>query len=65
MLLTVTEVAERLRVHRTQIYKLRESDSTFPAAVYVGNRSPRYREADIEAWLERQTAGPAPEGVAA
>ena len=54
MLLKVTEVAERLRVSRPYIYKLLRDDKSFPRPIHIGERSPRFREDQIEAWLQEQ-----------
>jgi len=51
-LLTTSEVAERLRVPEKTIYAWRYAKRA-PRAIVVG-RHLRFRQSDIEAWLEAQ-----------
>ena len=57
MLLKTSEVAERLRITRAALYKLKDRDPTFPRPFMVGNRAPRFEEAEIEAWIASKRAG--------
>jgi predicted DNA-binding transcriptional regulator AlpA len=53
-LLTAKQLQERLHVSRATLFRLRERDG-FPAADYrLGQRSPRWAEAEIIAWEQRQ-----------
>lgn len=51
MYATVDEAAERLRVHRSTIYKLMNDDPTFPSPHYVRRRCPRFRVSDLDRWM--------------
>ena len=54
-LLTVQEVAERLRVHRGTVYR-KVSNGTLPALKLTtsGRGAIRVREDELELWLERE-----------
>ena len=52
MLLTVKDVTARLSVARPTIYKILNRDPTFPRPIYIANRVPRWREEDIQAWID-------------
>ena len=52
MLLNVQQVIARLGISRPGFYKLLKNDPTFPPALYVTPRSPRWREEAIEAWID-------------
>lgn len=54
-LLSVTELADRLGLSKAAIYT-RTWKRAIPF-IRIGNR-PRFREADIERWLNEQTIGP-------
>jgi len=57
-LLTVSEVAERLRCPRAHVYRLIERGQ-LPAFRLGDGRGPiRIREDELEAWLERPEAKP-------
>ena len=45
-------VAQRLGMARSTVYKLMSTDPTFPAPIRMLPRSPRWRAADIDAWVE-------------
>jgi excisionase family DNA binding protein len=51
-LLTQRQLADELQVSLRTLERWRQ-EGTGPAFIRVG-RSPRYRRADIDAWLERQ-----------
>ncbi|MGA2380523.1 MAG: helix-turn-helix domain-containing protein [Spirochaetia bacterium] len=54
-LLSVTELADRLGLAKATIYK-RTCARTIPF-IRIGNR-PRFKESDIERWLNEQTVEP-------
>jgi excisionase family DNA binding protein len=54
-LLTQQQLADELEVSLRTLERWRQ-EGTGPAFILVG-RSPRYRRADIDAWLERQRRG--------
>ena len=54
-LLTASEVAARLRIARQTVYELLKRDDSFPRPIRVMPRAPRWRAADVEAWLAAQT----------
>ena len=51
-LMTINDVAQLLRRHRSSVYRLMYEDASFPVPVRIG-RSPRFRAADLEAWIQR------------
>ena len=53
-LLTASEVAARLRIARQTIYELLKRDPGFPRPLRIMPRAPRWRAADVEAWLAAQ-----------
>ena len=67
-LLTMEEVRERLGISRTKLWELRTGNSRHPSAEPVsnmvrfpppakfGNRTLRWREADIDAYIEASQA---------
>jgi excisionase family DNA binding protein len=57
-LLTQQQLADELQVSLRTLERWRQ-EGTGPAFIRVG-RSPRYRRADIDAWLERQRRGEEP-----
>jgi predicted DNA-binding transcriptional regulator AlpA len=54
MLTTVNEAAERLKVHRSTIYRLVKDDPTFPELLYIRPRCPRLNVAALDSWASRQ-----------
>ena len=52
-LLTRKEVQERLRISRTTLYRLVEAGK-FPSPIRVGDRLCRWRESDIDAYVEHR-----------
>jgi excisionase family DNA binding protein len=57
-LLTQQQLADELQVSVRTLERWRQ-EGTGPVFIQVG-RSPRYRRADIDAWLERQRRGEEP-----
>ena len=55
-MLKPTEVAARLGVTRGTVYKILNTDPTFPRPIHVTPKSPRWRPADVDAWIERKAA---------
>ena len=53
-MLKPTEVAARLGITRGTLYKILAADPTFPRAIHVTPKNPRWREADVDAWIERK-----------
>ena len=58
MLLRINDVLDKLAIRRTTLHKLRHSDPTFPKPLYLSDsdRSIRWREEDIDKWLEGRPA---------
>lgn len=54
VLATIDEAAERLRVHRSTIYRLAQTDPTFPSFLYVRPRCPRIKVSDLDRWCAMQ-----------
>jgi predicted DNA-binding transcriptional regulator AlpA len=59
LLLDINEVAAALGVGRRTAYALR-ARSDFPAAVTLATRCVRYRASDVQTFVERLAADPAP-----
>ena len=55
-LLRLPEVAERVGLRRTAIYD-RVAAGTFPSPVHVTPRAVRWRESDIDTWIETRPSG--------
>ena len=55
-LLTRAQVQERLSISRTSIYRLLESDESFPRPLRISGRTLRWREAAIAAWIDSREA---------
>ena len=53
ILLTVRQVADQIGFTRQTIHKWVRAGQ-FPPPLYISTRSPRWRPADIEAWIESQ-----------
>jgi hypothetical protein len=58
VLVTIQEAAERLRVHRSTIYRLAHTDPTFPPLLYIRPRCPRIKVTDLDRWCARQAPMP-------
>lgn len=56
-LLSATEVSRLLGLHVASLWRL-TSRGEVPAPVYVSSRRPRWRAAEIEAWLEARRMTP-------
>lgn len=50
-MMTVTEVAEKLAIGKSTIWRKIKEVVGFPQPVYVGIKSPRWYESDIDEWL--------------
>lgn len=50
------QVMERTSLTRTQLYKLRNDDPTFPKSVPIGPRNIAFVEAEVEAWQQSRIA---------
>lgn len=59
-LLKPMEVMAHLRVCRSTFYNTIRTDPTFPDAIYLGPKMPRWRESDIIAWCEAKRASSSP-----
>lgn len=53
MLISITETAKRLGWHRTTVWRKARTDSTFPAVVYIGPKSPRINSDELDRWVAR------------
>ena len=51
-LMSPAEVAARLRMSRATLYVLLRTNPEFPAPLRVSPRRPRWRAAEIDAWVE-------------
>ena len=51
-----TDLAKRFQCSTRQI-ELMVADGRLPKPFYLGDASPRWRQADIDAWLERLATG--------
>lgn len=51
-LLKISDVTKILGVSRTQIYSLIDDPKHPLPVIYISDRLPRFRKADIETWLE-------------
>lgn len=54
-LLTTTEAAARLGLTRTALWERRRRDPDWPPPQYVGERSPRWSAAALDAYVARKT----------
>ena len=57
-LFDVQQVAKMVGTTRATVYKMMDA-GTFPRPIYIGKRSPRWTENDLEKWLagrERERA---------
>ena len=52
-------VAKRIGLSRSTIYKLMACDASFPPAIRLLPKSPRWRVEDIDRWVETKTASAA------
>lgn len=51
-LLTAENLAEQLGLSVSSIYRMRSTGESLPRATRVGARAVRWRQADVDAWLE-------------
>ena len=51
-LLTLSDLCERLSLTRVSIYRRVKNDPAFPKPFYVAARCPRWREADVDRWID-------------
>ena len=51
-LLNVRDVAARLGVCRPTVYNILKRDPSFPRPIHIASRSPRWRAAELAAWIE-------------
>jgi predicted DNA-binding transcriptional regulator AlpA len=54
MLATIQETADRLRVHKSTVWRLVRDDKTFPEVLYIRRRCPRLRVSDVDRWSQLQ-----------
>lgn len=57
-LLSAAQVIDRLGISRTTLWRM-ERSAEFPAGLMIGKRSKRWREEDIDAFVERCMGGAA------
>lgn len=51
-LLTAEDLADQLGISVSSIYRMRSNGESLPRATRVGARAVRWRQADVNAWLE-------------
>lgn len=51
-LLTVDDLAEQLGLSVSSIYRMRSIGESLPRAAKLGSRAVRWRQADVDAWIE-------------
>lgn len=51
-LLTCPEVCAKLKVRKTTLYKWLREDETFPRQIQLGPRVVRWKEHEIDAWID-------------
>ncbi|MFE5776896.1 helix-turn-helix transcriptional regulator [Brachybacterium sp. NPDC056505] len=51
-LLTVDDLSEQLGISASSIYRMRSLGESLPRALKIGS-SVRWRQADVDAWVER------------
>ena len=54
-LLTISQLSEVLQVHRVTLYRLLQTNKSFPKGFLLG-RNRRWLANDVRAWLEKQGA---------
>ncbi len=55
-LLTQYVVCEQLGISRPTLWRRRKDDPAFPQPVYIGPRAVRFKQVDVEAYIERLLA---------
>jgi len=53
-LLRIDDVCAKLKMTKTTVYKLRREDSTFPRQIKLGSRAVRWKEDELNKWVEAQ-----------
>ena len=53
VMLTETELAEYLKVHRTTLWRWRSELKAFPKPVRLGRKLIRWKKSQIDSWLSR------------
>lgn len=56
-LLTIEDVCAKLKMTKTTVYKLRREDSTFPKQIKIGPRAVRWKEDELQDWVNQQVRG--------
>lgn len=56
-LITVGQAAEKLGISVSYVWKLHRTDPDFPRTVRLGPRATRWRDDEIDAWIEQQQRG--------
>lgn len=51
-LLTAEDLADQLGISVSSIYRMRSNRESLPRATRVGARAVRWRQADVDKWLE-------------
>lgn len=51
-LLTAEDLADQLGISVSSIYRMRSTGESLPRATRVGARAVRWRQADVDNWLE-------------
>lgn len=59
-LLTAEDLAAQLGLSVSSIYRMRSLGESLPRAAKLGSRAVRWRQADVDAWVEEHLE---PEGV--
>ena len=54
-LLTISQLSEILRIHRITLYRLLQTDKSFPKGFLLG-RNRCWQAFDVRSWLEKQGA---------
>ena len=54
-LLTISQLSEILRIHRITLYRLLQTDKSFPKGFLLG-RNRCWQASDVRSWLEKQGA---------
>ena len=53
-LLTITQVQEILGVSRAKVYKFFKDQTNPLPVIYISERNPRVRKADLDSWIKEQ-----------
>ena len=54
-LLTISQMSELLQIHRITLYRLLQTNKSFPKGFLLG-RNRRWQASDVRSWLEKQGA---------